>query len=62
MYYNPDNPFVQEGWRCPVCGRVYSPLVTMCPYCPGKITYVTYGTQPQLPQKDSTTISCKRGT
>lgn len=26
------NP-VMYGWRCPVCGRVYSPYVSMCAYC-----------------------------
>lgn len=26
------NP-VMYGWRCPVCGRVYSPCVSMCAYC-----------------------------
>lgn len=25
------NP-VMCGWRCPVCGRVYSPYVSMCAY------------------------------
>jgi rubredoxin len=29
-----DSPgFVQEGWRCPVCGRVFSPSTAECPYC-----------------------------
>jgi uncharacterized OB-fold protein len=22
------------GWKCPECGRVYAPHVTMCFYCP----------------------------
>ena len=26
------NP-VMYGWRCPVCGRVYSPYTSMCAYC-----------------------------
>jgi uncharacterized OB-fold protein len=25
--------FAQQGWRCPVCGRVYSPITVMCFYC-----------------------------
>lgn len=25
------NP-VMYGWRCPICGRVYSPYVSMCAY------------------------------
>lgn len=23
---------VMYGWRCPVCGRVYSPFTSMCAY------------------------------
>ena len=23
----------QQGWQCPLCGRVYSPTTTMCLYC-----------------------------
>lgn len=26
------NP-VMYGWRCPICGRVDSPYVSMCAYC-----------------------------
>lgn len=25
------NP-VMYGWKCPVCGRVYSPFTSMCAY------------------------------
>lgn len=25
--------FVQNGWRCPICRRVYSPMTPMCYYC-----------------------------
>lgn len=25
--------FVQQGWQCPVCKRVYSPTTPMCVYC-----------------------------
>lgn len=24
---------VNQGWQCPVCKRVYSPTMTLCPYC-----------------------------
>ena len=23
----------QQGWQCPLCGRVYSPTTMMCLYC-----------------------------
>lgn len=26
----------QQGWQCPVCGRVYSPFTPMCYYCRGE--------------------------
>lgn len=25
------------GWRCPNCNRIFSPLVSECPYCNAKI-------------------------
>lgn len=25
--------FVQQGWQCPLCRRVYSPMTPMCLYC-----------------------------
>lgn len=32
-----DQPIVaQQGWQCPVCGRVYSPFTPMCYYCGGE--------------------------
>lgn len=31
-----------QGWECPKCGRVYSPVMVMCSYCvPPKVTTVT---------------------
>lgn len=27
---------VQQGWQCPICGRVYSPFTPMCYYCGGE--------------------------
>lgn len=24
---------VQQGWQCPICKRIYSPLTMMCFYC-----------------------------
>lgn len=32
-----DTPTIaQQGWQCPVCGRVYSPFTPMCYYCGGE--------------------------
>ena len=28
-----NNNFVQQGWQCPICKRIYSPTTTMCYYC-----------------------------
>ena len=28
-----NNPFVAQGWQCPVCGRVYSPSTPWCYFC-----------------------------
>ena len=28
-----DNIFINKGWQCPICGRVYSPTIPMCFYC-----------------------------
>ena len=25
--------FAQQGWQCPICRRVYSPMTVMCLYC-----------------------------
>lgn len=31
-----DNLFMNKGWQCPICGRVYSPTTPMCFYCVNK--------------------------
>lgn len=28
-------PTAMYGWVCPTCKRVFSPFITMCPYCGG---------------------------
>ncbi len=28
-----DEILVQQGWQCPICKRVYSPITPMCYYC-----------------------------
>jgi hypothetical protein len=30
----PVTQVAQQGWECPKCGRVYSPAMVMCSYCP----------------------------
>lgn len=25
--------FAQQGWQCPICKHVYSPITPMCYYC-----------------------------
>lgn len=27
--------FVRQGWQCPICGAVYSPLMMACVNCTG---------------------------
>jgi uncharacterized OB-fold protein len=27
------NTFVQQGWQCPICKRVFAPFISECPYC-----------------------------
>ena len=28
-----DSGYAPQGWQCPICKRVYSPLTPMCWYC-----------------------------
>lgn len=35
------NTFAQQGWQCPICGRVYSPTTAMCFYCGNQKTVLT---------------------
>lgn len=47
MYYDPMvQPFAQQGWQCPICGRVYSPTTPMCYYCGGESVTTTSSTFP----------------
>ncbi len=27
----------RNGWQCPICKHVYSPIMPLCPYCPRKV-------------------------
>lgn len=37
------NTFAQQGWQCPICGRVYSPTTAMCFYCGNQKTVLSTG-------------------
>lgn len=39
--------YVQQGWQCPLCGRVYSPWTSMCHYCGGDSKTFTVTTVPE---------------
>ena len=39
-----NNNFVQQGWQCPICKRIYSPTTTMCYYCNQDTTITTTST------------------
>ena len=34
--FDNENPFNPQGWRCPICKRVYSPTTSLCLYCGNK--------------------------
>ena len=36
-----DQPFIKEGWLCPVCRRVFSPDTPWCYFCGGEAKTVT---------------------
>ena len=47
-----DNLFVNKGWQCPICGRVYSPFTHMCMYCGNReVGTITLPNTGQLPQE-----------
>ena len=38
--FDNENLFIPQGWRCPICKRVYSPTTSLCLYC-GNEQYTT---------------------
>lgn len=44
----PYTPFVNQGWQCPICGRVYSPSTPMCFYCGNKETSISTSTSTSI--------------
>jgi hypothetical protein len=45
-----NNKLIQQGWECPKCGGIYSPLTSKCNVCPKHLTFGTTST--------STTFLC----
>ena len=49
---------VQQGWQCPICGNVYSPMTSMCFCCSNKTTTaspsinITVGDNPDVSNFD----------
>lgn len=39
-----ENIGIQQGWQCPICHRIYSPMTFMCYYCGGEQKTITYTT------------------
>jgi uncharacterized OB-fold protein len=37
------NQLIQQGWECPKCGSVYSPITSKCVVCP-QVVNITSGT------------------
>lgn len=50
-WLNEKHWFAQQGWQCPVCGRIYSPMTFMCYYCSNGVVETT--TKITLGKKDS---------
>lgn len=50
--------FVQQGWQCPICKRVYSPFTPCCFTCGAEgVTKTSTGTGKPYEEPDYTTIS-----
>lgn len=33
--------YIPQGWQCPLCGRIYSPIMTYCPICNNSLPQYT---------------------
>ena len=42
----------QQGWICPLCGRVYSPTTMMCYYCGNYETTISSGRTDDSEEKE----------
>ena len=52
---------VQQGWQCPVCGRVYAPSITMCLWCCGNVGRTNdVVTNPIVDWERKITVTCSK--
>jgi hypothetical protein len=49
-----NNKLIQQGWECPKCGSVYSPITSKCVLCPQGVS-ITSGTS-----SSGTTFICNK--
>ena len=52
MYNSNYQSWGPQGWRCPECGRVYSPTTFMCFYCGNKETTIQTNKTTVIPFDD----------
>ena len=51
-WYNVD--FAPQGWQCPICKRVYSPITPMCYYCGNGVVTTTTNIETPKTEEDFT--------
>ncbi len=52
--YNSDYNFIQQGWECPKCHRIYSPTQSFCLYCNDRrVTYSSSTAKSEWIYKDN---------
>ena len=44
--------FAPQGWQCPICRRVYSPITPMCYYCGNGVVTTTTTTNIETPKTE----------
>ena len=44
--------FAPQGWQCPICKRVYSPMTTMCYYCGNGVATTSTSTTLPINEED----------
>ena len=57
-YIDLGKEFIEQGWQCPLCKRIYAPSTPMCPYCGGNMKVkTTTSVSTDDMEEDSTTTS-----